>query len=199
MRIKKQKVITILENTTIVNKKNNSCSETIHAIRDGFSYCIRPIEKDDKNNLIALFNHLSPESRYLRFAHAISKLPDEFLEDVLELDYEKEMALVAVTENIESNQEIIGIARYVSDAAGNSCEFSISVSDQYAAHGVGMNLMKQLINHARKFHLHKMIGYILTSNTKMLLMTRDLGFQIESSINEPDFKIATLDLHSLPT
>ena len=171
----------------------------LHAENDGFSYLIRPIKGDDKDRLIELFHQLSPESRYLRFAHSMSRLPDEYLKDVLELDYQKEMAFVAIIKNTDGDEEIIGIARYVSDAAGNSCEFSVSVSDQYAAHGVGMNLMKQLINHARKFHLHKMIGYILTSNTKMLLMTRDLGFQIESSINEPDFKIATLDLHSLPT
>lgn len=175
-------------------KKNPSSAKQFHALHDGFSYCIRPIDKDDKNRLSELFNHLSPESRYLRFAHAISKLPDEFLEDVLELDYEKEMAFVAITENTEGNQEIIGIARYVSDATGNACEFSIGVSDQYTTHGIGMNLMKQLINYARKNNLQKMIGYILTGNTKMLIMTQELGFEIEPSVNEPDFKIATLYL-----
>lgn len=180
-------------------KDNPSSIKHFHAHHDGFSYCIRPIKKDDKNKLIELFNHLSPESRYLRFAHAISKLPDKFLQDVLELDYEKEMAFVAITENTTCNEVIIGIARYVSDATGNTCEFSISVSDQYTAHGIGMNLMKQLINHARQNNLQKMIGYILTSNTKMLIMTRELGFQIEPSANEPDFKIATLDLQLLST
>lgn len=171
----------------------------LHAENDGFSYLIRPIQGDDKDRLIELFHQLSPDSRYLRFAHAMSKLPDEYLKDVLELDYQKEMAFVAIIKNTDGDEEIIGIARYASDPTGNTCEFSISVSDQYAAHGVGMNLMKQLIKHARQHHLHKMIGYILTSNTKMLVMTRELGFQIESSKNEPDFKIATLDLHSLPT
>lgn len=165
-------------------------------IEDGFSYGIRPIHQDDKQKLIELFNQLSPENRYLRFAHAISKLPDEFLEDVLELDYQKEMALVAYLEQEDSNGAIIGIARYVSDATGNTCEFSISVSDHYAAHGIGMNLMKHLIDYAKQNEIQKMVGYILSSNVKMLHMTRELGFQIEFLNNEPEFKIATLDLKS---
>jgi acetyltransferase len=175
--------------------KSNSCSETIHAIRDGFSYCIRPIAKNDKKGLIELFNQLSQENRYLRFAHAILKLPDAFLEDILELDYKKEMAFVAVIthSNIE---KIIGIARYVAIDSENVCEFSISVGDEYAAHGVGMNLMKYLINHAQQQNLKKMIGYILTGNIKMLKMVRELGFHINTASPETGFKIAELDLNN---
>lgn len=174
----------------------NNANETYRDLKDGFTYKIRPIQQNDREQLIQLFDSLSPESRYLRFAHAISKLPDQFLEDVLELDYQKELAVVAVIENNESNEEIIGISRYVSDPSGNTCEFSISVSDLYTAHGIGMNLMKQLIAHARRNNLQKMIGYILSGNTKMLQMTRELGFQIEASANAPEFKIATLELQS---
>lgn len=176
-----------------MNRISNS-NDAFHATGYGFSYLIRPIHPDDRERLIELFNQLSPESRYLRFAHAISKLPDDFLEDVLELDYKKEMALVACLQQDDNKGSIIGIARYVSDTTGNVCEYSISVSDQYAAHGVGMNLMKNLIQYAKKNALQKMIGYILNSNVKMLLMTKELGFEIKASENEPEFKIATLNL-----
>lgn len=172
----------------------NNFNESYHNLKDGFAYKIRPIQQSDRERLIQLFASLSPESRYLRFAHAISKLPDEFLKDVLNLDYQKEMAIVAVAENLFHDEEIIGIARYVSDATGNTCEFSISVSDQYAAHGVGMNLMKELINHARHNYLQQMVGYILIENARMLSMALDLGFQIEHSANEPNFKVVTLAL-----
>ena len=148
------------------------------------------------NNSSSFFNQLSPESRYLRFAHAISKLPDEFLEDVLELDFEKEMALVACLDQENGDGAIIGIARYVSDETEKTCEFSISVSDLYSAHGVGMNLMKQLIQSAKRSKLEKMIGYILSANTKMLLMVKELGFHITPLLNESGFKVAKLELQS---
>lgn len=169
-------------------------TETFQAIDDGFSYSIRPIQKDDGQKIIRLFEHLSPENRYLRFAHAISKLPDAFLEDILELDYQQEMALVACINESTDHEEIIGISRYVSDDSGKRCEFSISVSDQYSAHGVGMNLMNHLITYAQKQDLIQMIGYILSNNTKMLHMVRELGFEIDTPNDDHDFKIATLQL-----
>lgn len=181
-------------NITSENLMMNSFNKTYRDLRNGFTYQIRPVQQSDKKQLIQLFDSLSPESRYLRFAHAISKLPDEFLEDVLDLDYQKEMAIVAVTENLICKEEIIGIARYVADSTGKTCEFSISVSDHYAAHGVGMNLMKELINQARQNYLQQMVGYILSENTRMLIMTKELGFQIETTANEPDFKVVTLAL-----
>ncbi len=173
--------------------KNDSHTESIHAINDGFSYYIRPIDKNDKESLIELFNHLSPENRYFRFAHAISKLPDDFLEDVLELDYKKEMVLVAVVAQGDS-QTIIGIARYIAKEFEPICEFSISVRDDYASHGVGMHLMNHLISYAQKMVLKKMIGYILNNNRKMLKMVKELGFHINVSPNTGDFKVLELNL-----
>lgn len=170
--------------------------ESFYSTGDGFTYAIRPIRSDDKENLVELFNQLSPESRYLRFAHAISKLPNEFLEDVLELDYKKEMAFVAYLGQENDYGAIIGIARYVSDETGKTCEFSISVSDQYTAHGVGMNLMEHLIKYAKQMKLQRMIGYILSNNPKMLRMTKELGFEVDSPSDEPEFKIVSLKLQS---
>ena len=174
--------------------KTPNFSEAFHAIGDGFSYAIRPIRPDDKAGLIELFNQLSSESRYLRFAHAISKLPDEFLEDVLDLDYEKEMALVACLDQENGQGAIIGTARYVSDSTGKVCEFSISVSDQYASHGIGTHLMIDLIAHAKRNGLKTMMGYVLSANSKMLKLVSELGFQISNLTDEADFRIVSLAL-----
>ena len=73
---------------------------------NGSDYLIRPIQTNDRERIIALFNHLSPENRYLRFAHAITKLPDDFLDDILHLDYKKEMALVAV---IQAHTDVVSL------------------------------------------------------------------------------------------
>jgi len=64
-------------------------TNTFYKLGDRSHYQIRPIQANDRERIIELFNHLLPESRYLRFAHAISKLPDDFLDDILHLDYKK--------------------------------------------------------------------------------------------------------------
>ena len=166
----------------------------LHAENDGFSYIIRPIQGDDKDRLIELFHQLSPDSRYLRFAHAMSKLPDEFLNDILDLDYDREMALVACIQNQSKREEIIGIARYVAPNDSTESEFSLTVSDHYSHHGVGTQLMRQLINYARKKGLKSMVGYILSNNSKMLQLVKELGFHLKYSVEAPEFKIATLSL-----
>lgn len=155
-------------------------------------YLIRPIQSDDRERIIGLFNHLSPENRYLRFAHAISKLPDEFLDDILHLDYQTEMALVAVIYEQDQTEVVIGIARYVSLPDKKICEFSLGVSDSHTAHGVGTHLMLDLIEHAKENKLQEILGYVLSNNSKMLHLVTDLGFQITKLDDDQDFKTVSL-------
>jgi GNAT superfamily N-acetyltransferase len=171
-----------------------SFSNKTYALEGGSHYLIRPIQPDDRERIIGLFNHLSPESRYLRFAHAISKLPDDFLDDILHLDYKKEMALVAVISDDAGAEEIVGISRYITPPNQSSCEFSLSVSDAHAAHGIGTHLMLDLIAHAKENGLQEMLGYVLSKNLKMLHLVSDLGFQITNLNDDPDFKTVSLSL-----
>lgn len=161
---------------------------------NGQPYVIRPIQAQDREHIIALFDHLSPQSRYLRFAHAISKLPDAFLEDILELDYQTEMALVAILQSASTQDELIGMARYVTLPNSFICEFSISVADQYASHGIGTQLMLELIAYAKVQGLQEMIGYVLNSNPKMLSLVDEIGFKIYQLEGDPDFKKVSLAL-----
>ncbi len=172
--------------------RSNSLTNKTFPLGDGNDYLIRPIQPDDRERIIELFNHLSPESRYLRFAHAISKLPDDFLDDILHLDYKKEMALLAVKSSQLGSEELIGIARYVTPPKQNVCEFSLSVSDLHTTHGVGTHLMLDLIEHAKENGLQEMLGYVLSKNLRMLNLVSDLGFQITNLDDDPDFKTVSL-------
>jgi L-amino acid N-acyltransferase YncA len=174
-------------------------TEKTHELGNGSDYYIRPIQINDRERIIELFNHLSPENRYLRFAHAITKLPDDFLDDILHLDYKKEMALVAVIQAQTESEEMIGISRYVSLPNEGVCEFSLSVSDAYTAHGIGTHLMLDLIAHAKENGLQSMVGYVLSKNLKMLHLVSDLGFRITNPDDDPDFKTVTLDLEEKPS
>lgn len=170
------------------------CTKSANEPSNGIDYLIRPIQINDRERIIGLFKHLSPENRYLRFAHAITKLPDDFLDDILHLDYKKEMALVAVIQAQTESEEIIGISRYVTPPNRGLCEFSLSVSDAYTTHGIGTHLMLDLIAHAKENGLQAMVGYVLSKNLKMLHLVSDLGFRITNSDDDPEFKTVTLDL-----
>jgi acetyltransferase len=144
-------------------------------------YQIRPIHKKDRKGLIRLFNQLSPESRRLRFAHAITKLPYTYLEDVLHLGNVNEMALVAIKNSKNYPPEIIGIARYAPTEEQGCCEFSLTVADAYTSHGIGTSLMKELITIAKTNGVQKLVGYVLSENTRMIKLISEIGFRREPS------------------
>jgi acetyltransferase len=174
----------------------NKLSDTLNTEyfgKAGFSYRIRPVQKDDGERLHSLFNHLSPESRYFRFAHAISKLSDLFIKDILELDYRTEMAFVAYQLNESKIEEIIGITRYVA-IDDSICEFSVSVSDSCTEQSVGRHLILQLIKHAKHQGFKKMIGYVLKTNSTMLHFIEKLHFKVNQMSHEIDFAEVSLNL-----
>ncbi len=104
------------------------------------------------------------------------------------------MALVAVIPCQFGSEEIIDISRYVTPPNQNICEFSLSVSDNHTAHGIGTHLMLDLIAHAKENDLQEMRRYVLSKNLKMLHLVSDLGFQISNLDDDPDFKTVSLSL-----
>jgi acetyltransferase len=121
-------------------------------------------------------------------------LPNDFLENILHLDYKKEMALVAVLQPQDESEEIIGISRYITLPHQSICESSLSVSDSHTAHGIGTQLMLDLIRHAKENGLQAMVGYVLAINPKMLQLVTDLGFKTATVDKDPDFKTVSLSL-----
>ena len=162
-------------------------------------YRIRPIHPDDAEMLQALVRGLSQESRYFRFASALHELPQRMLARFTLIDYDREMAMVAVIEEHSlaadgspvTTERIIGVSRYVANPDGTSCEFSLLVADEMKGHGLGARLMQAIMDVARSKGLSEIMGLILANNSPMLRLMTRLGFHITAFAEDPDFKIAT--------
>jgi acetyltransferase len=168
-------------------------------LKGGGAYTIRAIHPDDAQMLQALVRSLSPESRYFRFASSLPELPLRMLARFTLIDYDREMALVAVVkENVTaedggtSEQErIVGVSRIVTNPDGTSCEFALLVADDYAGRGLGSRLMLSIMDAARRMGLAEIMGLILTNNAPMLKLMASLGFHVAPYAEDPDFRIAT--------
>ncbi|WP_162786146.1 GNAT family N-acetyltransferase [Polynucleobacter necessarius] len=77
------------------------------------------------------------------------------------------------------------------------CEFSLTVSDAFASHGVGTTLMRHLIESAQKQGLSEIVGYILNNNHNMLHLMKDLGFETNQFLEDAEFKKVTLELQKV--
>ncbi|MDO4769930.1 MAG: GNAT family N-acetyltransferase [Brachymonas sp.] len=160
------------------------------------TYTVRPIHPDDAQMLQELVRGLSPESRYNRFASSITEMPPSMLSRLTLIDYDREMALVAVLQESKLTEEairqpdrIIAVSRYITNPDSSSCEFSLLVADDFAGKGIGARMMRSIMDVAREKGLSEIIGLVLANNTGMLRLMSNLGFTISTYEEDPDFKI----------
>ena len=160
---------------------------------DGQVVTLRPIRPEDAAIEQEFVKSLSDESRYFRFMNTLRELTPMMLVRFTQIDYEREMAFIAVIE--EGGREFeIGVARYITNPDGDTCEFALVVTDHWQRHGLGRRLMELLIEVARSRGLSAMVGHVLANNKSMLELCSDLGFVIAESPDEPTQRRATLTL-----
>ena len=171
-------------------------------LRGGGEYTIRPIHPDDASMIKKLVSELSPQSRYFRFVSSMAELPPSMLARFTLIDYDREMALVAVVKerkataegDITETERIVGVSRYVTNPDQSSCEFALVVADDFNGKGLGSRLMESIMDVAREKGLAEIEGLVLANNAGMLKLMRGLGYQVKSYPEDPDFKLVT---HSL--
>jgi acetyltransferase len=157
----------------------------------GDEVLLRPIQPDDAEMLQALVKGLTPESRYLRFASAITELPAPLLARLTLIDYDREMALVAVATAADGAERIVGVSRIITNPDQASCEFSLLVADDFAGRGLGSRLMESIIEVAREKGLAEIDGLVLAQNTGMLRLMKNLGFTVKPFAEDPDFRLVS--------
>jgi len=153
---------------------------------DGTDICVRPIRPEDAGIEQDFVQNLSPESKYFRFMQSVDKLTPLMLARFTQIDYDREMALVAVINQHTSDARILGVARYISNPDRQSCEFALTVADAWQRKGVGRQLMQRLMAVARDRGIEIFQGEVLSNNTKMLRLCEQLGFHVAHGEHDPD-------------
>ncbi len=157
---------------------------------DGTDVTIRPMRPEDAAIEQEFVRHLSEETKYFRFMHAVQELSEDMLVRFTQLDYDRELALIAVTEEKGRDVEI-GVCRYAINPDGESCEFALVVGDQWQHKAIGHRLMGSLIDAARSKGLKTMEGEVMASNHEMLKLVGTLGFTIATSHEDSSIKKIT--------
>jgi acetyltransferase len=158
---------------------------------------LRPIRPEDARMEQSFVRNLSPQSRYFRFHSGLAELTPRMLVRLTQIDYEREMAFVAVIERHGVELEV-GVGRYLQDPDGLGCEFALVVDDAWQGKGVGSALMDALAARARSTGIRHMHGEILAENAKMLELVRNLGFEVRRHAEDATLVTATLELDRPP-
>lgn len=157
---------------------------------DGERLIIRPIRPEDAEQHGAFFHRLSPQDIRYRFFTAMREMSAEQMARLTQIDYDREMAFVAVR---EASGETVGVARLVCDSETEG-EFAVIVQADMKGKGVARHLMQRLIEWGRKRGLASIMGHVLADNGPMLAFVRHLGFSLRRLPEEPEVMEARLSL-----
>ncbi|HEX5636661.1 MAG TPA: GNAT family N-acetyltransferase, partial [Gammaproteobacteria bacterium] len=152
---------------------------------DGTDMTIRPIRPEDAGIEQKFIQDLSEESRYFRFMSSMHELTEAMLVRFTQIDYSREMALIAVTRE-QSQETEHGVARFSINPDGDTCEFALVIADNMHGKGLGQKLMRSLMEAARDKGLSVIEGEVLNNNHNMLKLVTRLGFTIKTSEEDPN-------------
>src|ERR1700694_271327 len=146
------------------------------AAGDGTVITIRPICAADLALEQEFVNGLSVPTGYQRLMSARRPSLEE-LRRFTDIDYERELALIATTP-VQGRERQIGVARYVKESSPGDAEFAIVLSDDWQGRGLGTRLLVSLLVAAKSHGVRRLVGTTLSENDGMLGLGRKLGFQL---------------------
>jgi len=137
---------------------------------------VRPLLPTDRGTYRAAVLDLSPRSRYLRFFAPIVKPSERLLDQMTHADGQRHVAYVALTPD---ETQAVGVVRYVRDVeAASSAEVAIAVADAWQGHGLGAQLLRHTVEHARLAGLDCLVATTLRENDGAARLLRATGFAV---------------------
>lgn len=162
-------------------------------LRDGRAVVLREIDAHDKQEIQDAFARLSSDSRYTRFMMSLRELSPAMLEAATHPAPGRDVALVAISGEGE-DEDIVAGARYAGAPGGGTCEFAVTVADDWHGLGLASRLMTILIARATAQGWRCMEGYVLASNTPMRRLARRLGFLDRQCPDDATTRVVSLRL-----
>lgn len=146
----------------------------------GQSVILRPIKPTDIQEHMRFFLALDPVDVRMRIFHSQRELQSAQLVRLTQIDYDREMAFVAVRKRINGTDETLGVVRGIADAENINAEFAVIIRSDLKGQGLGYVLMNKLITYFRQRGTAYMVGEMLSENTAMHDLAIHLGFTVHA-------------------
>ena len=150
-------------------------------LRDGTAVTVRPIRPEDAEMEASFVRNLSDHARHFRFGVALRELTREMLVRFTQIDYDRELALLVLSERGGEETEI-AVARYARTSPGTA-DVAIVVGDAWQGKGIGRRLIVRIIDAARARGIFRLEGEMLAENEPIRRLLASLGFSFH---RDPD-------------
>ncbi|MGQ3906301.1 bifunctional acetate--CoA ligase family protein/GNAT family N-acetyltransferase [Mixta calida] len=152
-------------------------------LKNGETCLFRPILPEDEPLLRCFIAQVTKEDLYYRYFSEINEFTHEDLANMTQIDYDREMAFVAVREQ-GGEAEIIGVTRAISDADNTDAEFSVLVRSDLKGVGLGRRLLEKMIVYTRHHGLQQLNGITMPRNQGMITLAKKLGFSVDVQLED---------------
>jgi acetyltransferase len=150
----------------------------------GRSLAVRPIRPEDEAQHRAFIEGLSSEDLRLRFFSSRRELPRSELARLVQIDYSREMAFIALDTRADGSPDTVGVVRAVCDPDNVDAEFAIIVRSDLKSRGLGHLLLGKMIRYLREHGTQRMVGDVLRDNQAMRELARASGLQADASASD---------------
>ncbi len=161
--------------------------ERIEEIK-GQKVLIRPVRAADEEPLQDLFYHLSDESTYQRFLQYKREHPNEEIRELVDLDLDRNMALVVLA-GTDPSSELVAICRYDVDPATGLADIAFVVKDEWQGKGIGTALMRRTAEIAKARGVRGFAADVLPNNRDMLGVFHRSGMTVLSELDRGVYRV----------
>ncbi|MEX3950013.1 GNAT family N-acetyltransferase [Paraburkholderia sp. EG287B] len=139
---------------------------------------IRPIRPEDEDMHRTFVESMTPDDLRLRFFSAVRSFDHTQLARMTQIDYDREMALIAVVRGEDGQPRTLGVVRAVADPDNETAEFAVAILSNLKRGGLGRLLMSRIIEYVRSRGTHWLLGEALRENAPMIGLARACGFTV---------------------
>ena len=148
-------------------------------LRDGEEIEIRALKPADRNALLRAVARASDRSLYRRFFGVRREFSDEQVREFVDVDFQNQVALVAVSHE-NGREVIVAGARYIVAAPGTA-EIAFTVIDAYQRQGIASVMLRHLAALARAAGLETFLAEVLPENSAMLRVFERSGLKMRET------------------
>lgn len=158
--------------------------KTLWKLKNGQTVLLRPVKPEDEPMWLEMFSGWSEETAYYRFFGTLKvPLTHEFSASCTDIDYDKEIAIVAELEE-DGRRKLLGVVRLFFEPIMKTGEIAFAVVDNWHRQGLGSKLVNFIIEVSKDKNLETIHAVSLKNNYKAIGLIKKIGFSLEFSDDE---------------
>lgn len=158
-------------------------------LKNGTEIFFRPVKPTDESSLSEMLYSLSTDSVKKRYFTHTKTFPHKDVQKLTNIDYDQNLAIVALVPGPEGTEEIVAIAQYFLDPKTQVAEVAFIVQDEWQDMGMGAVLLDYLTVTAKDHGVKTFYATVLPINKAMLAIFYNSGYSVSTEFDGDSYSI----------